>query len=450
MLLRIRLTIACLLLVVLTSWSGCSGPATANRVEGMQRELRYHEDLIYHLDYENEWLCVENQRLKERLARCQADLDDAKHRPDAPPKKRPVLGDLLFPPKTDSENGPPVVPDKPATERRPRTPRSIDSAAPAEEQPPRENIPKGRTASPPAEEDSTEIEIGPATQRGTKPGKESPFKDDEAEPGVKRPPNPARSLPGARNPTEGGAGRKIPRKAMHSSVAPRGLRVIAAGSHGIDTDGQPGDDAIALVIEPIDREGEFVDAVGTLRVIVTDPAHVGAHSHVVTKSFTSDQLLDGASVDPSSNGYRIEVPFNEKSPRHDKLRVSMVLYTRDGQELDTATDVIIRRQNVEDVAMRVSQLRETPLPEPVQSAAYVEESDDDQWSARPKSRQQPIGSRDVTPRRSEPSRNEPSPIERRKSSSIEIEPIRREEKAEPTADETPKPRKERPAWSPNR
>jgi hypothetical protein len=446
-----RSIIACLLLVVLTSWSGCSGPAVANRVEGMQRELRYHEDLIYHLDYENEWLCVENQRLKERLARCQGELEQAKIRPDAPPRKPRFLGDLKLTPQSEIEDGPPIVPKASVNEQTPRKTRPNNSAATEEDKPPRETIPKGRTASPPAEENDTEVEIGPATPRnGTKP-KKDPFKDDEVQPGgVRRPSNPARSLPGARNPADDGArARTIPRKIMHSRVSPRGLRVIAAGSHGIDTDGQPGDDAIALVIEPVDREGEFVDAVGTLRVMVTDPAHVGAHAHVVTRSFTADQLLDGAAVDPSSNGYRIEIPINEKTPRHDKLRVTMVLYTKDGQELDTATDVIIRRQTVEDVATRVSQPREATT-EQVQTVSYEHESDGDEWSARPKSRQQPITDRETKPHQRES----------RKSSSIAIEPIAnkpnrreadvREADNEPTPAEASKPQRERPTWSPNR
>lgn len=42
-------------------------------------------------------------------------------------------------------------------------------------------------------------------------------------------------------------------------------------SGGYDTDGQPGDDGIALFIRPIDRDGHAIKAAGSLRITILDP-----------------------------------------------------------------------------------------------------------------------------------------------------------------------------------
>ncbi len=53
-------------------------------------------------------------------------------------------------------------------------------------------------------------------------------------------------------------------------VAPVRLE-LEGMSGGYDTDGQPGDDGIALFIRPIDREGHVVKAAGSLKITLLDP-----------------------------------------------------------------------------------------------------------------------------------------------------------------------------------
>lgn len=454
---RIRLAIAGLLLVLST---GCltSGPGVASRIEGMQRELRYHEDLIYDLDYENEKLCIENQRLKARLERCQRDAEAAKEKAkaDSPPRLIPGLKrERLVPPKKEMDDGPRIVPESATEPERAKRPGSVLKGSDADS-PSAEDMPKGGAA---GEDASTDVDIGPTKSKSKSPA-EQPFQDEEdipapaakgrapeeppVEPEAEPEPAPGVRRPGARPPVGSGTQKRSRRARTHADeVSPRGLRVIASGTHGVDLDEQPGDEAVAIVVEPLDREGEFIDAVGTVRVVVSDPALVGSNSQVVACEFGPDDLLDCAAVDPSSNGYRLEIPFTQGPPRHDRLRVNLVFIAADGSEHETATEIIVRRAKYQDVAARVARQqdpsRQGNAPTERETTRAVDfESEEvlDDWSPRPDDRAEPIerrfeGSRAAAPRKLETSGNE-----------------------RPSSGAVPSPsvpaRKSRPGWSPNR
>jgi hypothetical protein len=138
------------------------------------------------------------------------------------------------------------------------------------------------------------------------------------------------------------------RPITHVEINPRLLS-------GVDFDDRPGDDGLAIVVEPRSKSGELVRVPGPITVVVLDDAFrgEGERARVARWDLTEadvDRFLQDSSVD---EGIRLHLLWPEEPPQHAKLQVYVRYHTRDGRRLDSGRGVRIQ------LAPRLSQ-RWTP------------------------------------------------------------------------------------------
>ena len=122
----------------------------------------------------------------------------------------------------------------------------------------------------------------------------------------------------------------------HIDVNPRQLG-------GVDFDEQPGDDGLAIVVEPKNEADKLVRAAGPIRVVVLDYAlrSQGSRAVVAQWSLTKTEVTRFLEDSPDNQGIQLHLLWPEAPPEHGRLRVNVRYTTADGRHLDTRRDVIV-------------------------------------------------------------------------------------------------------------
>ncbi len=107
---------------------------------------------------------------------------------------------------------------------------------------------------------------------------------------------------------------------------------------GRDTDDQPGDDVLHLVITPQDRDGETVKLIGELVITAEAPGPEGTLTPVGQWTIAPEEARENWHAGFLASGYQFEFPW-QKLPQDEELVVHAQLKTADGRKL-TATQVI--------------------------------------------------------------------------------------------------------------
>lgn len=122
-------------------------------------------------------------------------------------------------------------------------------------------------------------------------------------------------------------------------------------STGRDFDGQPGDDGIALVIEPRNGDDLFVPVAGELTVSVLDAAEEGENRRVALWQFDKGEAQRRMRDLPGlGRGINLKLPWPQKAPAHSNLTAFVRYRTEDGRLLETSADIRVAANGESAVA----------------------------------------------------------------------------------------------------
>jgi hypothetical protein len=255
--------------VVALAASGCRSNAN---YEPLYTEMRWLEDRIYDL--------------QDHLDQAESELD-ACHRENLALRKR--LADAGV--AEDVDGAAPLAPLPPP----PRAP--LESSPPGRMTPPQvDGIPA------PSDNEVEALRIPDA---------------DQSSAGAERS-QPAR-IPGgsaARPAASGGALQRIT------------LNRVLTG--GYDRDGQPGDEALMVVIEPRSASGEIIDAPGDISIVVLDPALEGPAARVARWDVTAAESAELFRETSMGKGVQLELPWPEEPPANRTLMLFVRYSTGEG------------------------------------------------------------------------------------------------------------------------
>lgn len=117
---------------------------------------------------------------------------------------------------------------------------------------------------------------------------------------------------------------------------------LARGTGGIDDDGQPGDEALMVVVVPKDHDGSEVKAAGTLRVSAYEITESGVKLPLSTWEVPALNLRRKWKSGLFSTGYHVRLEW-KNPPTTERLRVVAQLTLLTGQVYEADRDVKIRR-----------------------------------------------------------------------------------------------------------
>jgi len=274
----------------LAAHAGCkTAPYLNAHVETLNAEYRQLEDYVYSLE-------DENSRLQHEL--------------DALQTGRPAAGS---------------TPRTPRIRLLERSDRSSPPAATPDLEVPSIEVPGIPSETPPRRSNR------PALDRPT-----APETMDLEPPTVELPP-PAGAEPPPAEPT---APEPIPpAKPADTKVTHLFLNPVLTG--GSDLDGQPGDDGLAVVIEPRNAANEYVPLPAAVSIVVLDPSKAGEEARVARWNFGLSETQQKLAARTAARGILFQMPWPAATPKGDKLHLFVRYETPDGRRLQTDREIFL-------------------------------------------------------------------------------------------------------------
>jgi hypothetical protein len=178
----------------------------------------------------------------------------------------------------------------------------------------------------------------------------------------------------------GGAPMKLsPEEASQTSP----LRALALGRQtgGLDDDGQPGDEALQVLVEPRDGDGHALKAPGTLIVRAVEITPEGLKKPLCSWDVSGDALRRSWRSGLLTTGYYLVLPW-KVFPSSEKVRVIAQFVLSDGRAFEAEKDVTVRLVPAD---------RRTPPPGPADGGdgplllppRKLEGADGSGWRANP-------------------------------------------------------------------
>lgn len=332
--------------------TGCaSDPYLNQHIEATNAEYRALEDYVNELEHENSELCSEVDRLAEENERLKkGEAPRRRSTPSSPSRDRGF--DSLEPPRIENPNlevpqielpgnPPPVKP--PGAFTPPPGATRAPSLSPAD---------AGTRARPVFEDEPAPT----PTDDPTPPVMELPPPSDQPAP----PPKPVEPEP-------------IDGRVTHLFLHP--------SSGGVDFDPRPGDDGVRIVLEPRNRQDQFVSQPGAISIALLDPTKQGDAARVALWNFGSDAVGKKISRSGEDRGVVLQLPWPAKAPDQAKLRLFVRYVTPDGRQLRQERDVFITTPS--QFSQRWTPRNGERLASPAVRAPVVETSPQSTPSAEP-------------------------------------------------------------------
>jgi len=201
---------------------------------------------------------------------------------------------------------------------------------------------------------------------------------------------------------------------------------------GYDTDGQAGDEGVAVLLEPRDADGRLIAAAASVSIVVLDPALSGRAARVARWDFTAAEFAAKHRKTPSGEGFLINMLWPAAPPQHGRLHLFVRYTTDDGRALEADREIHVDR--IGDLAQRWSPVSSTrPAGLPSRAAERQHES------AHP-----------VENRPAEPIETAALPIDRPAPAPAAREPATSAPAVSESAAPATASRLPRPVWSPER
>lgn len=113
-------------------------------------------------------------------------------------------------------------------------------------------------------------------------------------------------------------------------------------TRGHDVDGRPGDEGMDLLIQPRGADGNVHLQSGELTVSIIDPAENPENQRIgFWKFLPSESELFFANDEFGNRGILLHLPWDQRTPQHQRLIVHVRLITGDGHTFKTSSEVRI-------------------------------------------------------------------------------------------------------------
>jgi hypothetical protein len=111
---------------------------------------------------------------------------------------------------------------------------------------------------------------------------------------------------------------------------------------GEDFDQRPGDDGLAVLIEPRNKAGQFVPKPAAVTIVLLDPTKNGDAARYALWEFDQDVAEEVLRTDPLDRGLLFRVPWSGAPPDSDRLHLFVRYHTADGRKLEADRLITIR------------------------------------------------------------------------------------------------------------
>lgn len=278
---------------------GCQ--TTDPSIELLESELRAQENDIYYLDRQN-------SRLQAQLASCR--------------KNNQSLRQQLSQRSPSSEPTASPANTRPSTPRERPTPSGTDSRP----KPPAAPVPDPATVDP-NDLEIPEIDLGPDAVPSDSPGT-APNAEDGIGPLDGEAETPDAADPDAAQRNDDGVNVQVMRIVLNSRL-----------TGGYDEDGQPGDEAIMVVVEPQNSAGEYVPLPGDLSVVVIDPQSSEPMRELARWEFDASETVPWMKKSLLGRGVHLQLPWPNQPPSSERLKLFVRYRTPTGDELIAQREV---------------------------------------------------------------------------------------------------------------
>jgi hypothetical protein len=112
-------------------------------------------------------------------------------------------------------------------------------------------------------------------------------------------------------------------------------------SISLDLDGQPGDDAVRLVLQPRNSAGEFIPHPAELVVSIINPEVEDESARLGIWKFTPQQIEQAIRKQGNAKGIHIDLELDGKVPTGKKVLVFVRYQTADGRRLESSHEYIL-------------------------------------------------------------------------------------------------------------
>ncbi|HVX64406.1 MAG TPA: hypothetical protein VHC19_27530 [Pirellulales bacterium] len=110
---------------------------------------------------------------------------------------------------------------------------------------------------------------------------------------------------------------------------------------GHNADGEPGDDGLMVVVEPLDAAGQLLEIPGPVSVVVLDPAQQGEAARVARWDFTAEEAAEHMKRTPMGDGLHFELRWPHSPPVNRELNLYVRYTTPDGKKLQVEKTIDI-------------------------------------------------------------------------------------------------------------
>lgn len=111
---------------------------------------------------------------------------------------------------------------------------------------------------------------------------------------------------------------------------------------GQDFDQQAGDDGLGVLIEPRNKDGQFVPQPAKVSIVLLDPAKPGANVRVARWDFDKEVAAKLLRDAPLDRGLHFRMPWPKNPPEHEHLQLFVRFWCEDGRKLEASREITVR------------------------------------------------------------------------------------------------------------
>lgn len=112
-------------------------------------------------------------------------------------------------------------------------------------------------------------------------------------------------------------------------------------SIALDLDGQPGDDAVRLVLQPRNAAGEFLPLPAELMISVIDPEIQDESGRIGIWKYSPEQVADAIRKQGNAKGIHVDISLEGRVPAGKKVLVFVRYQTADGRRVENSYEYVL-------------------------------------------------------------------------------------------------------------
>jgi len=131
---------------------------------------------------------------------------------------------------------------------------------------------------------------------------------------------------------------------------PRDMRIVEVRFHpslcrAVNLGGEGEDEALSLVLQPLNAEGQFVPTASDLLIIAVDPSRDNSQRPTGRWTLTADEAKAKLQPIGSSQGMHLTLPWTGPKPQADRLVVFIYATLPDGRRLVSEQEIFLNNNH---------------------------------------------------------------------------------------------------------